>query len=266
MLNCLSKSCAERRMCPAGNSRIKGENYMSVRVAICDDEYEICASLEEMLTQMLQIKGIDYEIEPFYSGKSLCDELKRQRYDLIFLDIEMHETDGIETGKFIREELGDENVQIAYISSKTVYAMELFEFHPINFLKKPLDYSKIEKVIDKYFAITGQKNEFFEYKKKTEFFKIKMSEIMYFESRGRKISVKMVNGEDEFYGSMDDIYSKVKSNQFLYIHKSVIVNYRKIKRLSYEQIIMSDGTIFPISQSRRPAIRQMCLKIRKGER
>ena len=144
--------------------------------------------------------------------------------------------------------------------------MELFEFHPINFLTKPLDYSKIEKVIDKYFAITGQKNEFFEYKKKTEFFKIKMSEIMYFESRGRKISVKMVNGEDEFYGSMDDIYSKVKSNQFLYIHKSVIVNYRKIKRLSYEQIIMSDGTIFPISQSRRPAIRQMCLKIRKGER
>ncbi|MBU5479116.1 LytTR family DNA-binding domain-containing protein [Eubacterium sp. MSJ-13] len=239
---------------------------MSVRIAICDDEHEICAVLEELLIKILEAKGINYEIEPFYSGKTLCNELKVQRYDLIFLDIEMKEKDGIETGNFIREELGDESVQIAYISSKTAYAMELFEFHPINFLTKPLEQSKVEKVIDKYLAITGQKNEFFEYKKKTEFFKIQMSEIIYFESRGRKISVKMMNGQDEFYGSMDDIYSRVKSNQFLYIHKSVIVNYRKIKQLSYEKVIMIDDAVFSISQSRRPAIRQMCLKIRKGER
>lgn len=239
---------------------------MSVRIAICDDEHEICAVLEELLIKILEAKGINYEIEPFYSGKTLCNELKVQRYDLIFLDIEMKEKDGIETGNFIREELGDESVQIAYISSKTAYAMELFEFHPINFLTKPLEQSKVEKVIDKYLAITGQKNEFFEYKKKTEFFKIQMSEIIYFESTGRKISVKMMNGQDEFYGSMDDIYSRVKSNQFLYIHKSVIVNYRKIKQLSYEKVIMIDDAVFSISQSRRPAIRQMCLKIRKGGR
>lgn len=239
---------------------------MFVRIAICDDEHEICVLLEELLIKILEAKGTNYEIEPFYSGKTLCNELKVQKYDLIFLDIEMKETDGIETGNFIREELGDETVQIAYISSKTVYAMKLFEFHPINFLTKPLEQSKVEKVIDKYFAITEQKNEFFEYKKKTDIFKIQMSEIIYFENRGRKISVKTMNGKDEFYGSMDDIYSKVKNNQFLYIHKSIIINYRKIKQLSYEHVIMSDGAIFSISQSRRPAIRQMCLKIRKGER
>lgn len=239
---------------------------MFVRIAICDDEQEICALLEELLIKILEEKGINYEIEPFYSGKTLCNELKMQKYNLIFLDIEMKEKDGIETGKFIREELKDESVQIAYISSKTAYAMELFEFHPINFLTKPLEQSKVQKVIEKYFAITEQKNEFFEYKKKTEFFKIQMSEIIYFESRGRKILVKTMNGEDEFYGSMEDIYSKVKSNQFLYIHKSVIVNYRRIKQLSYEMVIMIDDAVFSISQSRRPAIRQMCLKIRKGER
>lgn len=40
--------------------------------------------------------------------------------------------------------------------------MELFEFRPINFLIKPLEYSKIERVIDKYFSITLQNNRLYE--------------------------------------------------------------------------------------------------------
>lgn len=239
---------------------------MDIRIAICDDEPEICALLEKMLIDIFETKGVHYEIEPFYSGESLCEEMQRQIFELIFLDIELQKKNGIEVGRYIREELGNESVQIAYISAKTGYAMELFEFRPINFLVKPLEYSKVVKVIDKYFIITMQNNQFFEYKKKTDFFKIPMSDILYFESKNRKIRVTTIQGEDEFYGSMEDIYTMVKYHQFLYIHKSIIVNYRQIKKISYEQIIMIDGVILPISQSRRSAIKKMCMKIRKGER
>ena len=239
---------------------------MDIRIAICDDEPKICAMLENMLIDILETRGVYYEIEPFYSGENLCVEIQRQIFDLIFLDIELKKKSGLDVSNYIRNELGDESVQIAYISAKTGYAMDLFEFRPINFLVKPLEYSKVVKVIDKFFTITMQNNQFFEYKKRTDFFKIPMSDILYFESKNRKIHITMLQGEDEFYGSMEDVYSIVKNHQFLYIHKSIIVNYRQIKKISYEQIIMVDGIALLISQSRRSAIKKMCMKIRKERR
>ena len=118
---------------------------MDIRIAICDDEPKICAMLENMLIDILETRGVYYEIEPFYSGENLCVEIQRQIFDLIFLDIELKKKSGLDVSNYIRNELGDESVQIAYISAKTGYAMDLFEFRPINFLVKPLEYSKVVK-------------------------------------------------------------------------------------------------------------------------
>lgn len=107
---------------------------MDIRIAICDDEPKICAVLENMLIDILETRGVYYEIEPFYSGENLCVEIQRQIFDLIFLDIELKKKSGLDVSNYIRNELGNESVQIAYISAKTGYAMDLFEFRPINFL------------------------------------------------------------------------------------------------------------------------------------
>lgn len=238
---------------------------MDIRIALCDDEPKICALLEEILTDILEDKDIHFEIEPFYSGESFCAELRRQIYDLVFLDIELGNRNGIDVGRYIRDELKNEVIQIVYISAKMGYAMELFEFRPINFLVKPLEYSRVKRVIDKFITITAQNTGYFEYKKKMDYYKVPISNILYFESKNRKVRIKTFDEEDEFYGSMENVYEKVKSDQFLYIHKSIIVNYRQIKKISYEEVVMSDGVILPISQNRRAAIRQQCVKLRKGE-
>lgn len=236
-----------------------------IRIAICDDEQSICSQLEKILIEIAENITIEFEIETFISGKSLCAELQRQRYDLIFLDIELPKVSGIDVGKYIRDELKNESVQIAYISAKEGYAMELFEFRPINFLIKPIGKEKVAKVIRKYIVITEQDNHIFEYKKRMEYYKVLMSEIIYFENRNRKVSIYTTDGEDEFYESMENIYNIVKEHDFLFVHKSIIVNYRFIKKISYEEVVMLDGTILPISQSRRPAIKSMYMKIKKGE-
>lgn len=236
-----------------------------IRIAICDDEQTICSLLENILMNIAENITVDFEIETFISGESLCRELERRKYDLIFLDIELPKVSGIDIGKYIREELKNELVQIAYISAKEGYAMELFEFRPINFLIKPIKVEKVAKVIQKYMVITEQDNHTFEYKKRMEYYKILMSEIIYFENRNRKVSIYTINGKDEFYDSMENIYNVVKKHDFLFIHKSIIVNYRFIRKISYEEVVMLDGTVLPISQSRRPAIKTMYMKIKRGE-
>lgn len=236
---------------------------MEIQIAICDDEDKICLQLKDILGSISDEKSVEFIIQIFQRGEDLCKSLKDKDYDLIFLDIELPKINGIEVGKYIREKLNNEIVQIAYISAKTEYAMELFDYRPINFLQKPLDKEKVLKVIDKYMILREQDNYIFSYKKNREFFDIPMSEIMYFESSYRKVKVYMRNGEDEFYDSLDKVYKKLKAKNFLFIHKSIIVNYNFIRKMAYEEVTLFDGTVLPISQIRRKAIRKMYMEIRR---
>lgn len=239
---------------------------MTIRIAICDDELCICSQIENILIDILQHIAVKFEIEVYCSGESLCKELEEQDFDIVFLDIELPKLSGIEVSHYIRNHLKNEIMQIVYISADKGYAMKLFEFRPINFLVKPLDKEKVAKVIDKYFAITGQNIYMFEYKRRTEYYKIPMSKILYFERKNRKVKIYTTDGGyDEFYESMENVYVTVKNHDFLFIHKSIIVNYQFIKRMAYNEVVMIDGTILPISQSRRKAIKSMYMKIRKGE-
>lgn len=239
---------------------------MQITVAICDDEKEICAQIENCLMKLQTKKDIKCEIDVFYNGRGLCEEMARTIYDLVFLDIELPDKSGVEVGSYIRETLKNEIVQIAYISSKKQYAMELFEYRPINFLLKPLNEEAVEKVVDKYLIVTEKDTKIFTYKKGYDYCKIPLAQVLYFRSEGRRVFIKNLNGEEEsFYGSLDSVYSSVKTDKFLYIHKSVIVNYRYIKIINYEQVTMINGEEFSISQARRKTIRDMLFEIKKRE-
>ena len=67
-------------------------------------------------------------IEVFFDGDSLCKYLQSSpTVNLLFLDIELPKCNGVKVGKYIREELENEVTEIIYISSKTNYAMKLFQ-------------------------------------------------------------------------------------------------------------------------------------------
>ena len=237
-----------------------------LKVAICDDENLICAQVEKYIFSICKKADIKADVDVFYSGEELCRGLKNgEYYDLIFLDIELPQLNGIEVGHIIREVLENENTQISYISGREKYAMKLFEFRPINFLVKPLDYQKVEQVLKKVFLLLDIETGTFIYKKGHGMDKIQIKDILYFQSRNRKIEIITQNSSEEFYGSLDDVYEQVKKNQFLWIHKSYIVNYKFIKILEYDQLTMTNGQVLSISQNKRKHIREMQLKFKRGE-
>ena len=100
-----------------------------IRVAVVDDENIICSQIERYLLQIEEELNIHFDIDVLYSGKELCQQLKQNiYYDVIFLDIEMKDVNGITASEFIRKQLLDDGVQIVYVSGKTQYALELFQY------------------------------------------------------------------------------------------------------------------------------------------
>ncbi|NLY47322.1 MAG: response regulator transcription factor [Tissierella sp.] len=234
-----------------------------IKIAICDDMTEITSQLENIIIEISKKHLVDVDIGVFFSGDDLLRYINNgNTFDLIFLDIEMEIIDGIEVGNEIRESMSDNDTQIVYISGKADYAMALFRIRPFNFLVKPLESEKVEDVFLTYLK-ANDKNQYFPYKKGGAHNRIEVKDIIFFESNNRKVNIVTKDGTESFYGSMNEVYEKVKDIGFIYIHKSYIINTLYIRTYLYEKVILLNDKELPISQARRTSIRDKLLSSNK---
>ncbi|MCR1934731.1 LytR/AlgR family response regulator transcription factor [Clostridium tepidum] len=230
------------------------------KVGICDDEPVICGDIEKILLNYQKYNLKEIEIEVFYSGEELCTYMEKGHFfDLIFLDIEMKEINGIEVGRKIREEMDDYLTKIVYISGKDSYDRQLFDVQPMHFLSKPISEEKVIADLNLAIKLSEKQKLVFSYKKGYEVLRIPIKNIIYFESLNRKIKIVTTRGEDIFYGTIDEIFNKVAKYQFIRIHRSYIINYIHVIRFKYEEVIMSSSSCLPIGQSRRSEVRKLQL-------
>ena len=234
-----------------------------LRIAICDDIIEITSHLEDIIFEISKKNLVYVDIGVFFSGNDLLEYINNgNTFDLIFLDIEMGNIDGIQVGNEIRESMGDNDTQIVYISGTTKYAMDLFKIRPFDFLVKPLDLEKVEGVFLNYLKI-NDKNPYFSYKKGRAYNRLEIKDIMFFEGNNRKVNIVSKDSIESFYGSINEVYENVKYMGFIYIHKSYIVNTLYIKHYMYDKVILFNDKELPISQSRRKSIRDKLLSSNK---
>lgn len=230
---------------------------MEVKVAICDDVAEVGIQLEKMLKIAFEKYAKKCEIDVFFSGEEFCEQFHPRKYDIVFLDIEFPGMNGIEVGRFIRDEREDEYTQIVYISGKTRYAMELFQFHPLDFLEKPVDFKEVKHIVETYWKIVQQDQRQFFYQVKNERKRIPLTDILYFESNRKVILIHEVDGTVEsYYDTLEIVSEKIEGTQFLRIHKSFLVNFQHITSCKREYITLVNGEILAISQSKRKEVQE----------
>ena len=217
-----------------------------MRIAICDDEQVFCHDLE------IKILGIskNVDIDVYYTLEDLKQKLDAQvSYDLLFLDIEFASSDGISAGKYIREILDDDQMQIVFVSSNQSYAMELFDINPSNFLIKPLTVEVISKEINKAAKKLDRGNAVFKFYRNNVSTQVKQKDVMYFISSERKVHVNMKNENFWIYEKIDNLEQQA-GERFLRIHQSYLVNYDHVVSFYKDSVKLSDGMVLAISKSR----------------
>lgn len=231
-----------------------------MKAIVCDDEKCTCSELEEVLLKYAKEKGVPLVTEVFYSGDILMDYLKKEKIDILFLDIELPGKNGVMVGKYIREVLEEEAIFLVYISSKENYALQLFQNRPFDFLVKPIEQEKIYHVLDNIYRISGKNSVGFEFQIQSSRYRILYKDILYFQSTGRKINIMMKKEIKTFYGRLDEIEAKIPENIFLRIHKSYLVNKNYVKEFTYEWVKMLNGDILNISKTNRADVRRKILE------
>ncbi len=227
-----------------------------MRIAVCDDDLKVCEQLVGVIDTLNETSLEHSDVKVYHDGIDLYNDfLSGVTFDIVILDIQMEQLDGVSLGNLLRDKLKNEYLDIIYISSERDFAMDLFHSRPLNFLVKPVNEDELIESLKKSVNLREKGIQNFEFKVGTTSHRIPVKEIIYFEGRGRKVKVTSIKGVYEFYGKMSDIKKKLTDFDFMTIHKSYIINYKYIKEITYESVKMSNNVTLVISQNYRSVVR-----------
>ena len=229
-----------------------------LNIAICDDNTIVCSQIEKILKDYNNDVKTDTSI--FYSPDKFISALKNgTAFDLVFLDIEFPDSNGVEIGRVIREELKNESIQIVYISAKDSYVKQLFENRPLNFFEKPLKADKIISVLKKAERLKMSANEVYSFSFKNTTISLLYKDIIYFESERRKMRVFTAKESYGFNGTIKKLLENINKDNFLQIHKSIIANMDHVKEYRQDSLILTTGKSLPISRGYKKELRNKVL-------
>ena len=180
---------------------------------------------------------------------------KRQDIDLIFLDVDIPEMDIF---NFINDFYHQANIII--ISPDDKDALKAFEFNIVDYLLKPVAFSRFCKAVDKavrYYAnkevSNSDANEIF-IKKGSSLVKLKFKDIIYIEALENYVTLNTKNEKFTIHFTMKALEYQLPSDIFIRVHRSFIVNISLIKTIkdnSLDLIIGNDLRNIPIGNSFR---------------
>lgn len=220
-----------------------------MRIAICDDDMAVTGVMDGMLQKIEKEEKIEMEVDVFFGGAGLWEQIQQTgAYDLIYLDIEMKDMDGITVARKIREK--DPYTILIFVSAYDSYFRQLFEVEPFRFLDKPLD----EKIFREYFLLAYKRistqNERFAFRFEKRIYQLPLREIVYFESNLRVIYIHGKDREYRFYGKLNQVQEQMEkmSRYFIRIQRSYLVNYYHILSMNGKEVELITGEKLPVSK------------------
>lgn len=214
-----------------------------VNIAVCDDSKEYVEIVKELIKVIMVKNNKDCKIDTFISGLSLVQACKEKTFDIIFLDMEMPETNGIKTGLLIRE-LSDKPI-IFYLTSHKEYAYESYQVKAKNYLLKPIQSDVLEKELIECIEELNMPVEFLDLKDTNGIIhRIPLSDITHIlrKKEDRKVHIYTLNKEEIIIvETLRNIENRLsRSDFFKRSGKSCLVNLNNIRAIQKNIIYFSN--------------------------
>lgn len=214
-------------------------------IAILDDKLDEAMQTKHLLLHYLEKRNLDYDrIDIFQCGDALLHAPKS--YDMLFLDIEVGEENGIEIARKLREEHPD--MIIIVITSFIKYSMEGYKIHAARYLLKPVAASLLYSELDEVLSDMLEKPALIleDNKEQTRLY---TNDIYYFESYGRKVQF---HTRKEVFTSKESVsYWAMKlSKDFVECYKGIYVHVRYVEQISKDTLQLENQQILPLARRR----------------
>ena len=216
-----------------------------MNIGICDDEKEICLQIRRLVLAVAPESQVVY----YCSGKQLLAE--RQRFDILFLDIQMTDMNGMEIARTLRER--KEDTVLIFVTALKEYVFEAFDVSAFHYLLKPLAKDKFNSVFPEALkeAVKRARNreESLFFQTKSRSFTLLKNEILYVENCRRKVDIHTLHRTETIYATMAHMEGLL-GHGFYRCHRGYLVNMAYIAQYSADSILLHNGETVYLSKEK----------------
>lgn len=225
---------------------MKATEHKRLVVGLCDDEEYVCDSVYKILKKYGNEHRIEIEFIYYNSAKLLLE--KRDMLDVLFLDIEMPEMDGIKAGMKLRD--WNIDYKIIMLTVREDRFRDAFKIGAFRFVSKPIDEVEFCLAINDVIDAMSINRSVVAYRDNVAF-EISQKDILYIEANS---SSSLIYTRDCEYRSEQSLkaWSNLLDKRFFFqSHRSYIVNMSKIENVQGNTIYLVTGDRILVSRRLR---------------
>lgn len=233
-----------------------------IKIAICDDEMIAVRWLQDTISTAFKEYSVSAQITLFNSGLELRKKiLEGSIFDVIFLDINMPDINGI----FLARHLKDisANSLVVFVSSQENEVYHSFSAAPFRFLPKSRIEADLPLIVHDIILELKKRNaaDTITIKCRQSYISLNPYKIIYVESFGKKQLIHTTSKTIEVNCRLKELQTSLESFGFLKPHNSFLVNYRFITVIQQTELLLDTNEKIPISRHRLSAVKEVYLTL-----
>lgn len=227
-----------------------------IKIAVCDDEPVMCQQLKQLLSEFFTFENRPFDISCFANGLSLL--ASPFHYDLIFLDIQLPNINGVELAKRLRSQKFDG--VLIFVTVLADYMPDAFEVEATDYLLKPIDQTRFRRTLQRVLKRLDDRLESSLFIQTANWCKsVKFGDIYYCEVRNRKIYLHTKQGIIDYYGKMKELEQQ-SGPHFIKCHRSFLVNPDYLSQYTNGLITLENGEKLPVSRQHHSLLMNQMLE------
>lgn len=215
---------------------------MDYRIAIYDDRQEDREYVRQLTARWAQQRGNQVEMTEFCSAEQFLFSCPQPDFDLLLLDIEMGEMDGVSLAKQVRRT--NELMQIVFITGYSDYITEGYEVAALHYLMKPVKEEKLFAVLDRAVERLHKNTKVLTLETAEEMVRVPLYQVSALEVQRNYVTVH-ARQDYTVKKSLSELMEQL-DERFFRVGRSAVVNLNDISRVTRSDIYLTDGRSIPL--------------------
>ncbi len=220
-----------------------------MKILLCEDNPADLEKAREQIEAAAETYPEESMLEICQTAEACRAYLKSEVPDLVFMDIFMAETSGVDLAREIRSLSTD--AKIVFLTSSNEFAAESYEVGAMDYILKPPTQSQVKKVFENYMKTQKSQRSYILVKRGRDEVRIEEAGILYVRTIGNETSIHTKTGVIRAYYPLREIEKQLDVSRFLKVRKGLITSMDYIESMEGDYCVLKNGEEYAISRKNK---------------